>query len=109
MPSHYVFRAVGLPTDATPSDFHELRSFLNDGEELSLINEAIVPSCPPSDTLTGLFGVEPPLPSFLDKQMSGSRPICAFSLRGQDVEINRNFLGLTQLYPTDPAKPIIAE
>ena len=110
MPSHFVFRALGLPMDATPSDFQELRRFLQDGEELNLIDEAIVPSCPPGDTLTGLFGVQLPLPSFLDKQTSGSTSaIFAFSLRGEDVEIDRNFLGLTQLYPTEPAKPIVAE
>ena len=109
MPSHYVFRAVGLPMDATPSDFQELRRFLKDGEELNLIDQDIVPSCPRDDTLTGLFGVKPPLPSFLDKQMTGSTPIFQFSLRGEDVSIDRNFFGLTQLYPTEPEKPIIAE
>ena len=109
MPSHYVFRAVGLPTDVTTSDFQELRRFLKDGEELDLIDEAIVPSCPPDYTLTGLFGVKPPLPSFLDKKTSGSAPIFSFSLRGEDVEIDRNFFGLTQLYPTEPGKPIVAE
>ena len=111
MPSHYVFRAVGLPTDAAPSDFQELRRFLDDGEELNLINEtmAIVPSCPADDTLTGLFGVRLPLPRFLAKQTTGSTPIFSFSLRGEDVEIDRNFLGLTQLYPTELEKPIVAE
>jgi hypothetical protein len=110
MPSHYVFRAVGLPKDATNSDFQELRRFLKDGEELTLIGEDIVPSCPPDDTLTGLFGVKPPLPSFLDKQTSGSTSTSfTFSLRGEDVEIDRNFFGLTQLYSTEPEKPIVAE
>ena len=110
MPSHYVFRSVGLPVDATPSDFQELRRFLQDGEELNLIDEAIVPSCPRDDTLmTGLFGVRLPLPSFLAKQTSGFTPIFSFSLRGQDVEIDRNFLGFTQLYPTEPENPILAE
>jgi hypothetical protein len=109
MPSHYVFRAVGLPMDAVPSDFQKLRRFLKDGEELNLIEEAIVPSCPPSDTLAGLFGVRPPLPSFLAKQTNGSTPVFAFSLRGEDVEIDRKFLGFTQLYPTESEKPILAE
>ena len=110
MPSHYVFRAVGLPTDATPPDFQELRRFLQDGEELNLINEVIVPSCPlEDDTVTGLFGVQPPLPKFLAKETTGSTPIFAFSLRGEDVEIDRSFFGLTQLYPTELNKPIVAE
>ena len=109
MPSHYVFRAVGLPVDATPSDFQDLRRFLKDGEELNLIDEAIVPSCPLDDTLTGVFGVKHPLPSFLDKQTSGSTPIFSFCLRGEDVEIDRNFFGFTQLYPTAPEKLIVAE
>ena len=110
MPSHYVFRAVGLPENATPSDFQELRRFLKDGEELNLIDEAIVPSCPADDTLTGLFGVKPPLPSFLDTQTSGTTSASfTFSLRGEDVEIDRNFFGLTQLYPTKLETPIVAE
>ena len=111
MPSHYVFRAVGLPIDAAVSDFQELRRFLNDGEELNLIGEDIVPSCLPDHdgTVTGLFGVEPPLPKFLAKETTGSTPIFAFSLRGEDVEIDRSFFGLTQLYPTEPNKPIVAE
>ena len=110
MLSHYVFRAVGLPTDATPPDFEELRRFLKDGEELNLVDQAIVPSCVPDETLmTGLFGVRLPLPSFLDKQTSGSTPIFSFSLRGEDVEIDRDFFGFTQLYPTEPERPIVAE
>ena len=92
--------------DAVPSDFQELRRFLEDGEELNLTDEAIVPSCPPSDTLAGLFGVRPPLPSFLAKQ---TNPIFAFSLRDEDVEIDRKFLGFTQLYATEPEKPVLAE
>ena len=95
--------------DATTADFQELQCFLKDGEELNLIDEAIVPSVPPDETLTGIFGVELPLPSFLDKQTSGSMPIFSFSLRGEDVEIDRSFFGLTQLYPTEPEKHIAAE
>ena len=96
--------------DAALSDFQELRPFLNDGEELNLIDEVILPSCPSDGTLTGLFGVKPPLPSFLDKQTSGSTSASfAFSIRGEDVEIDRNFFGLTQLYPTEQEKPIVAE
>lgn len=109
MPSHYVFRAQGLPGDATTSDFRELRTHLKNEEELNLIDEAIVPSCPHDETLSGLFGVRPPLPSFLAGSDNGSTPVFAFNLRGEDVEIDRNFFGFTQLYSTDPEKPIVAE
>jgi hypothetical protein len=109
MALHYVFRARGLPADATTSDFQELRKHLKDGEELNMIDEAIVPSCPSDGSLAGLFGVRPPLPSFLSKQTNGATPVFAFSLRGEDIEIDRNFFGFTQLYPTEPEKPIVAE
>ncbi|KAI5778075.1 hypothetical protein EDC01DRAFT_675361 [Geopyxis carbonaria] len=109
MPSSYVFRAVGLPMDATISDLQELRRFLKDGEELNLIDETIVPSCSHDGTLTGLFGVQLPLPCFLAKKTGGSRPIIVFSLRGEDVQIDRNFFGFTQLYHTEKEQPIIAD
>lgn len=110
MPKLYIFRAVGLPLDATTSDFDELQSFLEDGEKLNLVPDAcaIVPSCSiADDSKTGMFGVRLPLPSFLSKDTTGS--VWEFSLRGHDIQIDRNFFGFTQLYATEPEKPIIAE
>ena len=105
MPSHYVFRAVGLPMDATISDIDYLQRFLQDGEKLNLVDDgsAIVPSCTDDDSMTALFGIWLPLPKFLAK------PTFTFSLRGKDIRIDHNFFGFTQLYPTEQDKPILAE
>jgi hypothetical protein len=105
MPSHYVFRAIGLPMDATVSDIEGLQRFLVDGEKLNLVDgsSSIVPSCYPDDSMSALFGVRLPLPKFLD------RARFTFSLRGKDIRIDRDFFGFTQLYPTEQDKPILAE
>jgi hypothetical protein len=111
MPSHYVFRLRGLPLNATPSDFDVLVQHLNLGEKLEFVDEIreIVPNCPHGDSLTGIIGVNKPLPEFLSQLVTGRATTVVFNLRGEDVSIDAHFDGFTQLYPTRPTKHIRAE
>ncbi|KAA8904868.1 hypothetical protein FN846DRAFT_907600 [Sphaerosporella brunnea] len=107
MPSRFIFRAQGLPKNATVRDIEGLGTqFCKPGEKLALVADSVsfVPSCSGSRTQTALFSVQPPLPSFLKTEGS-----FAFQLRGHDVEVDMNFYGLTQMYPTPAGKPIIAD
>jgi hypothetical protein len=109
MASKSVFRVIGLPEDATVADFKELEQFLKKGEQLHLVDEAIVPSCPVHSTLSGIFGVLHPLPEFLERMRNGTTTVVCFHLRGEDVAVDQNFYGFTQMYPTTPGTPIVAE
>ncbi|KAF8247997.1 hypothetical protein K440DRAFT_583947, partial [Wilcoxina mikolae CBS 423.85] len=109
MPSKTVFRVMGLPEDATVPDFNELKQFLKKGEQLHLVDEAIVPSCPVQSTLSGIFGVLHPLPEFLEELRNGTTAMVCFHLRGEDVAVDQNFYGFTQMYPTAPGTPIVAD
>ncbi|KAF8540589.1 hypothetical protein BDD12DRAFT_832783 [Trichophaea hybrida] len=109
MASKSVFRVIGLPEDATVADFKELEQFLKKGEQLRLVDEAIVPSCPVRSTLSGIFGVLHPLPEFLERMRNGTTTVVCFHLRGEDVAVDQNFYGFTQMYPTSPGTPIVAD
>ncbi|KAF8246979.1 hypothetical protein K440DRAFT_661715 [Wilcoxina mikolae CBS 423.85] len=109
MPSTTVFRARGLPRDATTSDFLVLKQFLKPGEQLNLVDELIVPSCAPDNTKTGLFGLSAPLPGFLKRLRDSPSETFDFEIRGNDVEVDLNFAGFTQLYPTPLGEHILAD
>jgi hypothetical protein len=112
MPSTFVFRAVGLPRDAEVGDIEGLGQFCGVDETFSLVADSVrfVPSCPEDgETKTGLFSVQSPLPKFLERLRQNPAQTFAFELRDEDVQVDRNFYGFTQMYPTQPGEPITME
>jgi hypothetical protein len=110
MPSKFVFRAVGLPNDADVSDIEGLKQFCEADETLVPESVSFVPSCPDDgETKTAIFSVQPPLPKFLENLRKNPLQTFAFELREEDVQLDINFYGFTQMYTTKPGEPIIAE
>jgi hypothetical protein len=110
MPAKFVFRAVGLPNDAQVSDIEELKRFCEADEKLVTSSVSFVPSCPDDgETKTAIFAVQPPLPKFLENLRKNSTQTFVFELRQQDVQLDMNFYGFTQMYTTNPQEPITAE
>jgi hypothetical protein len=107
-----IFRALGLPGDAQMRDIEGLEQFCEVEEKFSLVADSVhfVPSCPnDGKTKTALFSVQSPLPEFLELLRKDPTEVFVLKLRGKYVQVDRNFYGFTQMYPTQPGEPIAME
>ena len=85
-----------------------LKQFCSDRERLDLdIKVSLVPSCSIRDgSLSALVKINPTLPEFLQHLGKSDHQIKSDSTI---LNIDKNFFGLTQLYPTTDGRAIAAE
>jgi hypothetical protein len=102
-----VFRVCGIQQKATEARLIAALSALS--EEIGTIEATIVPSCESTDdTNVGLVSFLPNAPEFLDPLFEGDDEVLVETEVGE-LTIDKNFHGLTQLYPTLAGKKIKAE
>ncbi|KAI5841055.1 hypothetical protein DFP73DRAFT_516555 [Morchella snyderi] len=101
-----VFRVTGIPLWATASD---IKDVLLLGEEVKIERMTITPSCYGDGTQTAIVQFEPCPPKYLEKVVSGSLQDRQRSMYGSDINIDKNFYGLTQLYRIEDEAKIAAD
>src|SRR5690554_5362456 len=107
MPPYNVFRAVGLPANATIYSLEAtLKDNLDDGDQLQLISKTstIVPCCASQSdagSVTAIFEVKPREFSFPGLQTPSPPEQCfRFSMESKGAALDQGFLGFTQMYRT---------
>ncbi|KAK6524862.1 hypothetical protein TWF281_011763 [Arthrobotrys megalospora] len=94
-----VFRAQGIGLNTTKEELESSLEGLLTTEErqtFTLVLLQLVPACNGTQTQVAIFKYRPGAPPFL------SRAGPMFELNGDDVVIDSDFYGLTQLFPVDP-------
>ncbi|KAF8242522.1 hypothetical protein K440DRAFT_565337, partial [Wilcoxina mikolae CBS 423.85] len=106
-----VFRVVGIHQEATKDALiAALCAEFLDHEKDIIIDATIVPSCDGTDdTNTGLVCFYPYTPRFLESLYEGREDVQIEKSEIGDLNIDKNFYGLTQLYPTIPGGKITAD
>ncbi|KAK6350808.1 hypothetical protein TWF718_003994 [Orbilia javanica] len=92
-----VFRAQGISLETTLEEFKAALENLLTTEErrmFTLAHLQLVPACNGSRTQAAIFKYQPGPPPFVSQPM--------FQLQGNDVVIDSEFYGLTQLYAVKP-------
>jgi hypothetical protein len=105
-----VFRVGGIRCDAT---VEELKAALSarflDNEKDTKIEATITPPCDSTDdTNAGLVCFIPRAPAYLSPLNTGDDDLQIDTEVGE-LNLDKNFYGLTQLYPTPPGQTITAE
>lgn len=100
-----VYRVTGVPHTATLDNLKDVLSKEFSSEESSItIKATLFPSCYGDRTQTGLIQFEPTLPAFL-----GGVSDYQLDMGESGLDIDQDFYGLTQLYPTEAGVKIPAE
>jgi hypothetical protein len=103
-----VFRVCGIQPQATKARLIEALSALSENVEIR-IEATMVPSCESTNgTNIGLVVFIPKAPEYLDPLYDGEDDVLVETEVGE-LTIDKNFHGLTQLYPTQPGEKIRAE
>jgi hypothetical protein len=105
-----VFRVCGIQHQVTEERLiAALSAFAEDSAVGTTIEATIVPSCESTDdTNVGLVTFTPKAPKYLEPLSAGDDDVLVDTEVGE-VTFDTNFLGLTQLYPTQPGENIRAE
>jgi len=108
-----VFRVQNIPPSTSEEGLGEIikGEFADDENDIK-IKLRISPSCHNGDAQTALLEFQPRHPKFLDriaKDISGNNTHTIEVNDFIDINIDRTFYGLTQLYPTTVGEKIQAE
>ncbi|KAF8541785.1 hypothetical protein BDD12DRAFT_803410 [Trichophaea hybrida] len=109
-----IFRVRGIPEITSREQLE--RAITEDFQDDEAIKTqlSITPGCASDDSQTSLLEFTPRHPQYLDNVVNDpSGEMTSMILIDDeaclDISIDRNFYGLTQLYPTTPGERIVAE
>lgn len=108
MSTSKIFRISGLPLEI---DIDTLREALRLKQEGIDIKATISPCCSDPGTKVAIVEFKPCAPSYLKDVISGARPDHQIEMNDDhdDLNIDMDFYGLTQLYATPHKADITAE
>src|ERR1700722_10494675 len=99
------FRCCNVSRETTERDLKKKLSSqlaLEEQGKIRVEKLSLAPSCTDGGkTQTAIVKFHPETPTFLKKP---DHEPCVLKIRSNDVEIDQDFFGLTQLYPTAPGK-----
>ncbi|KAK2788839.1 hypothetical protein FQN53_003026 [Emmonsiellopsis sp. PD_33] len=106
-----VFRARGVPSDVSDSEFISFleRNLLEEERTIVEFSVALVPSPYGDESQNALVEVQGVIPQFLSELNRDPLRELQLNMDGGDINIDRHFHGFTQLYTTQPEYGVSAD